>query len=103
VLGAHVHSRLTLAAVIALLLCSLAIMEFPELVNLIDDSSNDFSLVVFAKDAPGVVKVRIYILPEKRRASSAPPYPSIAASINRLIGPFRTSDGMLHLLCTQRT
>ena len=99
------HSRLTLAAVIALLLCSLAIMEFPELVNLIDDSSNDFSLVVFAKDAPGVVKVRICMLPQRRRAALAPPYrylgPSI--SITQLNRPFHTSDGMLHLLCTQRT
>ena len=39
--------KLTLAIAFGLLFCSLAMLEFPELVSLTDNTSNDFSLVVF--------------------------------------------------------
>jgi hypothetical protein len=105
-MSARMRMRLTLATAVAFLLCSLATMELPELVNLVDDPSNDFSLVMFAKDAPSAVKVRICLLPQGRRASPGPQHRFAITSIstNRpLIRPFQTSDGMLHLFCTQRT
>jgi len=100
-----VRIRLTLATGAALLLCSLATTEFPELLNLIDDTSNDFSVIFFAKDAPTVVKIRICLLPEEHRAPSGPQHRFATASVSTdrpLIRPFQASDGMLHLFCTQR-
>jgi hypothetical protein len=98
-----VRIRLKLATVAALLLCSLATMEFPELVSLIDDTSNDFSVIFFAKDAPTVVKIRICLLPEEHRAPSGSQHRFASATNRPLIRPFEASDGMLHLFCTQRT
>jgi hypothetical protein len=39
--------RICLAVVVGLLFCTLATLELPELVNLSDDTSNDYSLTVF--------------------------------------------------------
>ena len=43
--------KLPFAIVVGLLFCTLATMELPELINLVDDTSNDFSLIVFVKNA----------------------------------------------------
>ena len=51
--------KLTLSIVLGLLFCALVVTEFPELINLIDNTSNDFSLVVFAKDAVTVVEIEM--------------------------------------------
>jgi hypothetical protein len=39
--------RICFAVVVGLLFCTLATLELPELVNLSDDTSNDYSLTVF--------------------------------------------------------
>lgn len=96
--------KLALATVVGLLLCSLATMEFPELVNLIDDSSNDFSLVVFVKGAPTAVKVGVRTLHEERRSAPAGREAIFALlRTDLLIQPAQIAADMLDQLCVHRT
>jgi len=39
--------RISFSIVVALLFCTLATLELPELINLTDNTSNDYSLTVF--------------------------------------------------------
>ena len=97
-------TKLTLATVVGLLFCSLATMELPELVNLVDNTSNDFSLIVFVKNAPTTVKVQM-------RHQGRPGLPGILRSWqpdvfrahSSIQSPLQASDDMLCMLCVQRT
>jgi len=100
-----IHIKLTLATVVGLLICSLAALEFPELVNLIDDTSNDYSLVLLVKDASTASKVPPGMLAQGRGGLADTQSRLTAASCwtDSLIQPLRTPDDMLRLLCVQRT
>jgi hypothetical protein len=98
-----VRIKLTLAIVVGLLFCALAIRELPELINLVDDTSNDFSLVVFPKDAVTVVKIQILpqgqpVLADIQRRQAALGFPT-----RSLFQNFRTPDDILHVSCVLRT
>ncbi len=100
--------KLTLATVVGLLFCTLATMELPELINLVDDTSNDFSLVVFAENVMTVVKNRM--LPQGRPVLADIPRQQAAATFQahsfaslQTHSLTRTSDDTLHLSCVQRT
>ena len=95
--------RLTLAIAAGLLLCSLATIEIPELIHLADDTSNDYSLVVFVRNSITVVtgQVAHQEFPVSARVSLEPNAGS--SSTHSLILPLQTSGDMLHLLCVQRT
>jgi hypothetical protein len=99
------RNRLRFALVAALLFGGLALAEFPELLQLKDDTSNDFTLVVArqevaspnyaAKSGPSLAAVFI-----KER--------SIQAAISPLALSFsdpvvQSSIDYLHLLCVHRT
>ena len=93
--------KLALAIVVGLLFLPLTTLELPELINLTDDTSNDFSLIVFAENAATVVKNQILHL--KRS-------PMLASIRRRQVGAWfapcslvQSSDDMLHSLCIQRT
>ena len=95
--------KLTLAIVVGLLFCTLSAMEVPELVKLVDDTSNDFSLLVFVKNSVTVVKTQVLhqsppALADVRRPQAVASFPAYS-----LIHSFQTSDDTLHLLCVQRT
>ena len=84
--------KLTLAIVVGLLICAL-----------VDNTSNDFSLVVFANDAVTVVEIQMLpqALPvladiQRRQADACFPTHSLTQS-------FRTSDDFLHASCVTRT
>jgi hypothetical protein len=101
-----VRIRAAFAIGIALLLCSLASMELPELIKLVDDTSNDYSLVLSGKNAPTAVRAEVRMLPRGTVASATSQYPSDEGSVRpdlRVVHLFRTSDGMLRMLCTNRT
>jgi hypothetical protein len=92
--------KLVLAIVVGLLVWPLAALELPELINLTDDTSNDFSLIVFAENAATVVKNQMLQL--KRS-------PMLASIRRRQVGAcfapcslVKSSDDMLHSLCIQR-
>ena len=98
-----VRIRLTLAIAAGLLLCSNATIEIPELVHLTDDTSNDYSLVVFVKNSVTVIKGQVAHreLPASARVSLQSD--AGCSSTHSLILPSQTSGDMLHLLCVQRT
>ena len=103
--GVLLPVRWTLVAVVGLLLFSLATIELPKLVDLIDNTSNDYSLVLFAKDAPRVIRVRVGMLPHGSRGPADTQRRPTAGSCSAdlFIQPIHTPDNMLHLLCVQRT
>jgi hypothetical protein len=70
---------------------------------LVDDTSNDFSLVVFAENTVTAVKMRM--LPQGRPvlADIQPRQADEYFQSRSLIGTFQASDDMLHMLCVQRT
>jgi hypothetical protein len=93
--------KLIVAIVVSLLLCTLATLELPELINLTDDTSNDFSLVVFVENTAVAVKDQMVHLER---------HPVLAGIQCRRPAPgfrshslVRSSDNMLHSLCIQRT
>jgi hypothetical protein len=95
--------KLALAIVVCLLLCALVVTELPELINLVDNTSNDFSLVVFAKDAVTTVKIQMLlqglpVLVDIQRRQEALCFPT-----HSLIQRFRTSHDVLHASCVMRT
>ena len=95
--------KLILATVVGLLFCTVATMELPELTNLVDDTSNDFSLVVFAENTVTAVKTRM--LPQGRPvlADIQPRQADEHFQSHSLIRTFQASDDdMLHVLCVQR-
>ena len=96
-------TRLTLATVVGLLFCTLATMELPELINLVDDTSNDFSTVVFVRNAVTAVKTQILRKGRRVLANVRPPQSAASLPACSLIQTFQTSDVMLHMLCVQRT
>lgn len=92
--------KLALAIVVGLLVWPLAALELAELINLTDDTSNDFSLIVFAENAATVVKNQMLQL--KRS-------PMLASIRRRQVGAcfapcslVKSSDDMLYSLCIQR-
>jgi hypothetical protein len=95
--------NLTLAMAVGLLFCSLATMELPELVNLTDDTSNDFSLVVFVKNAVTIVKVQMHRQGRSALAGVRRRQAAAFFATRSPIQSFHTSGDPLHLLCVQRT
>jgi hypothetical protein len=95
--------KLPFAIVVGLLFCTLATMELPELINLVDDTSNDFSLIVFVKNAATVVKVQMLRKGRPALADVQPRQATARFSTRSLIQTFYTLGDTLHLLCVQRT
>ena len=91
--------------VVGLLFCTLALLEFPELLNLSDDTSNDYSLTISQSTTGGVAKERrdmpVTVKTGGKRIKNESP---------RLPGRFevrshRSHRGgdLLRLLCIERT
>ena len=95
--------KLTLATAVGLLFCTLATMELPELINLVDDTTNDFSLVVFAESTVTAVKTRM--LPQGRPAlADIQPRQAAEYFQSHSLIPTSQASGndMLHVFCVQR-
>jgi hypothetical protein len=100
------RSRLHLAVVVALLFCALVVVEFPELVSLKDDTSNDFTLLVSRQDVsspsntikPAQTPVAI---PVREVTLHAPISNLLALSFPDTLS--HSSVDYLHLLCVHRT
>lgn len=58
----HARHRFCLALVVSMLFCGLSSSEIPELTRLIDDTSNDFTLVVMTK-TPAAVPAAVFANP----------------------------------------
>jgi type III secretory pathway lipoprotein EscJ len=95
------RSHLTLVVLVGLLFCSLAAIEIPELVNLTDDTSNDYTVIV-SQSRTTAVKVSqqsgaVAIAVQSNPISE---YSGVARSFD---GATHRSHGVLHLCCVQRT
>ena len=95
--------KLTLVIVVGLLLCALVVTELPELINLVDNTSNDFSLVVFAKDAVTTVKIQMLLQGLPVFADIVRRQAALCFPTDSLIQSVRTSDNVLHASCVLRT
>jgi hypothetical protein len=95
------RSQLSLTVFVGLLFCSLASIEIPELINLSDDTSNDFTVMfLHGSDSP--------VQADQRRSVRG-----IAAGKNAeheysfvrrpFYGAAHRSRDVLHLCCVQRT
>lgn len=99
------RNRLRLAMVVALLFSGLALAEFPELLQLKDDTSNDFTLVVARQEVTspnyaaksGPTPAAIFI---KERSIQAPISPLALSFSDPVV---QSSIDYLHLLCVHRT
>src|SRR5271168_5373612 len=97
------RGNLLLTLIVSLMLCSLAMLEVPELLSLTDETSNDFSLPVMCQPSPSIV---INNAPEMGRIAT----PLVAhwdfdPLILRpvLFDSLSPHHDLLHLLCIQRT
>lgn len=93
--------RLIVAAIAGLLFCTLAALEFPELVNLSDDTPNDYSLAIFPRSEGAAVRKQIADFPAGSTATNC----KLEQPLMRVRFPapsYGTTDS-LHLLCIQRT
>jgi hypothetical protein len=101
----HTRHRFCLALVVSVLFCGLTSSEIPELTRLIDDPSNDFTLVVASK-TPTVVSASVVANPKvgacvgavqenDDRLEYREPFSSILFA--------QTPTGYLQLLCVHRT
>jgi hypothetical protein len=106
ILSRPTRSRLRFAVVAALLFCALALVEFPELLSLKDDTSNDFTLLVSRQDVsspnstikPAQTPVAI---PIREVSLHAPISNLLALSFPDTLA--HSSIDYLHLLCVHRT
>jgi hypothetical protein len=103
--GRPTRNRLRFAVVVALLFSGLALAEVPELLQLKDDTSNDFTLVVAKQDVAspnyaaksGPTPAAIFI---KERSVQAPISPLALSFSDPVV---QSSIDYLHLLCVHRT
>ena len=100
------RGKIHIAIVAALLFCALALVEFPELLNLRDDTSNDFTLLVStqnastAKSAAKLVPTPVAI-PVRETSIQAPILNPLALSFPDTLS--NSPVDYLHLLCVHRT
>lgn len=96
--------KLALAMAVGLLLCSLATLEFPELVTLSDNTSNDFSLQVLGGGRAIAVQKNQTPRPER---SAIPEVARLLHSATPRVFDFslslQSTNDLLRLLCIQRT
>ncbi|MGD0544194.1 MAG: hypothetical protein ABSB65_07265 [Candidatus Acidiferrales bacterium] len=99
------RNRLRFAVVAALLFSGLALAEFPELLQLKDDTSNDFTLVVAKQEVSsanyaaksGPTPAAIFV----REGSIPAPVAPLALSFSDPVA--HSTVDYLHLLCVHRT
>jgi len=95
------HTRIRVITIVVLLLCTLATLEFPELVNLTDDTSNDFSLTIARKSDVATV-VQHATMPAKTPAGPGLRYHQPSEETPRYCS-FYPSRDLLIRFCIDRT
>jgi hypothetical protein len=97
--------RVSFVLVMGLLMCTLSTLEVPEFIKLTDNTSNDYSTVVFQKNKtisaalrtqpPDVVRLVVVVVPTAVYAR-----PALRIESSEL---FDSLPDLLHLFCVQRT
>ena len=101
-LACYTSHRFCLALVVSMLFCGLSSSEIPELTRLIDDTSNDFTVLVVAKTsisvATNVNPVSIVSAVQQNNDRLEYHLPSSVSILNA-----QSPTGYLQLLCVHRT
>jgi len=97
-----VRAKLILAVVAGLLFCTLSTLEFPEFLKLVDDTSNDYSLLAHVQEAIPT--------PTQKQAPRRIDFRTVAAALcDRQADQFRfcgrqaSGGDCLHWICVLRT
>lgn len=95
--------RVSFLFITVLLVCAVSTLEVPELIQLVDNTSNDYSTVIFQKNAPSTfaaqspdaIRLVTFTLPP-------PPFVTTLAQTPSCQSQSSFPD-LLRLLCVQRT
>jgi len=99
--GFEMRSRLIFTTLVVLLLCSLGTLETTELLNLADDTSNDFSLLGSQQQtASAVVRESVEGQPRVVPPTDGSERPRVR---RQAAGSSRPGKDFLHFLCIMRT
>jgi hypothetical protein len=98
----HTRHRFCLAVIVSMLFCGLSSSEIPELTRLIDDTSNDFTVLVAARPsvsvATNVNPISIVSVVQQNNDRLEYRLPSSVSVLNA-----QSPAGYLQLLCVHRT
>ena len=98
----HTRHRFCLAVIVSMLFCGLSSSEIPELTRLIDDTSNDFTVLVAARPsvsvATNVNPISIVSVVQQNNDRLEYRIPSSVSVLNA-----QSPAGYLQLLCVHRT
>lgn len=95
--------RLGLTIIMGLLLCALPAREFPELLHLSDNTSNDYSTQVFQGKVSSAVRNQAPDVPKSSISLHSFPRFSRFVMRRQVSESLASSPDFLHLLCVQRT
>ncbi len=95
------RAKTILAIIVGMLFCSLLALEIPELLNLTDDTSNDFSLVTSQENLDAVIETQIARVEPGRQPRPARVSKSVARFESH--NPPPSSRDYLNSLCILRT
>jgi hypothetical protein len=98
----HTRHRFCLAVIVSMLFCGLSSSEIPELTRLIDDTSNDFTVLVVTKVsisvATNVNPISIVSVVQQNNDRLESHLPASFSILNA-----QSPTGYLQLLCVHRT
>jgi hypothetical protein len=100
----HLRYRICFAVIVGLLFCSLGSLEIPEMMKLVDDSSNDFTILHSPQEISAPVMARqaptSFVSPQLQ----APGWISETAETGFVVVLHpHASDELIRFLCIQRT
>lgn len=95
------RTRVVLSIVVGLLFCTLATLEFPEFLRLVDDTSNDYSLTTEVREALPSIAQKEAPRRAALRAASAPRRDWGPTRFRFSHSPFAAD--ILHWICILRT
>lgn len=98
------RSRICLVVTVGLLFCALGSLEIPELMKLVDDSSNDFTILHSQQEVnPPVVAKQTPASIDSPRLHAPGWNPEPIDTVVVVAVHPHASDQLIHLLCVQRT
>lgn len=96
------RTKIIVATLAGMLFCALSTMEFPELLRLANDTSNDFSVTTLQHGPPAATKAPIHRGYFRPLVLGAMPQRELHARVQTRTFE-RSVDDFLHVLCTLRT
>jgi hypothetical protein len=98
----NTRHRFSLALVISLLFCGLSAIEFPEFFKLVDDTSNDFT-VLDSADTSSAVLADEKSAPDQTADQDTRTPVGRSVQFSNCTTPAQSPAGYRHLICIYRT